>query len=82
MLSSRDVLEVLDQLRKGLTGLNGAATLVRDPSVQKAIDAIQNQLSGVISTVEDAARRSGVVPKETILPRPHLGTGTMGKTSS
>ncbi len=73
MLSSRDVLDVLDHLRKGLRGLRDAAEIDRDPSLQKAINALQSQLSGVISSVEAVARRSGIIPRETILPRPSHG---------
>ena len=76
MLTSRDILDVLDHLRKGVRGLRGAAKITPDPSVQNAIDALQNQLSGVIASVEKVARRSGVIPRDTILPRPQQRDAT------
>jgi len=72
MLSSRDVLAVLTQLREGIEGLAGAAHLMPDPKMHDAIESLQQQLDSVLHTVEDAARQSGIIPAKTILPRPTL----------
>ena len=70
MLSSHDVLAVLTQLRQGMQGLCGAADLTRDPMLQDAVQALQEQLEQVIDRVEDVARHSGIIPTRAIQPRP------------
>jgi len=70
MLSSHDVLAVLAQLRQGIEGLARAADLTRDPKLEEAIEALQQQLGQVVDRVEDAARKSGIVPTQAIQPRP------------
>jgi len=80
MLSSRDVLAVLAQLRQGVQGLGGAARFVRDPKVNEALGALQKELGSIIATVEDQARGVGVIPAPSILPRP--GTQFLARGSS
>jgi len=77
MLSSRDVLAVLSQLRQGIQGLGGAAHLTRDPKLHHLIESLRGQLGDVMQQVEGVARRSGIVPTQTIQPRPTVpGRGT------